>query len=174
MAAGKTAGAARMRWPEDRKSKCEGQPRWGFDSPALHEEENEMNNIKTVNIMEKYIHTQKADREFLMKAFGVTAKTVFNALHFDEQRGHTDLAKKIRKIAMDRGGIVMTVSPEVETLHDSDGYMRQYLPNGVLLEFSKMDDAGCDVFHNGELVRHYDRVMVSDILGIQNWAATLR
>lgn len=165
-----------MRWPEDRKSKakCEGQPRWGFDSPSLHEEENEMNNIKTVNIMEKYIHTQKADREFLMKAFGVTAKTVFNALHFDEQRGHTDLAKKIRKIAMDRGGIVMTVSPEVETLHDSDGYMRQYFPNGAEVEFSKKEDCGCDVLHKGKVVRHYDRVMLSDIAAIQEYASQLR
>lgn len=124
--------------------------------------------------MKRYIHIMKADREFIMSAFGVTGKTVQNALRFDEERGNTDLAKRIRKLAMDRGGIVMAVNPEVETLFDSDDYMRQYLPNGVLLEFSKMDDAGCDVFHKGELVRHYDKVVLSDIPGIQNWAATLR
>ncbi len=124
--------------------------------------------------MERYIHIKKEDREFIMAAFGVTGKTVQNALRFDEVRGNTDLAKRIRKLAMDRGGIVMAVNPEVETLFDSDDYMRQYLPNGVMLEFSKKDDAGCDVFFKGEMVRHYDKVMLSDILGIQFWASALK
>lgn len=122
----------------------------------------------------RFIHLQRKDREFIMSAFGVTGKTVQNALTFDEVRGNTDLAKRIRKLAMERGGIVMVESPEVETLHDSDGYMRQYMPNGVLLEFSKMKDAGCDVYQHGELVRHYDKVMISDIPGIQDWAAALK
>ena len=116
----------------------------------------------------------KADREFLIKAFGVTGKTVQNALRFDGERGNTDLAKRIRKAAMDRGGIVMVEIPEVETLHDSDGYMRQYFPNGVLVEFSKMADAGCDVLLGGEVVRHYDRVMLSDIPAIQKYAEGLK
>ena len=124
--------------------------------------------------MKRYIHIMKADREFIMSAFGVTGKTVQNALRFDEERGHTDLAKKIRKTAMDRGGIVMTVSPEVETLHDSDGYMRQYFPNGAEVEFSKKEDCGCDVLHKGKVVRHYDRVMLSDIAAIQEYASQLR
>jgi len=126
------------------------------------------------NIMEKYIHTQKADREFLMKAFGVTAKTVFNALHFDEQRGHTELAKKIRKIAMDRGGTVMTVSPAMETFHDSDGYIRQYLPNGVVIELAKNGTGTCDVLVEGEVARHYDGVTLGDIASIQAYAGGLR
>ena len=124
--------------------------------------------------MKRYIHIMKADREFIMSAFGVTGKTVQNALRFDEERGNTDLAKRIRKLAMDRGGIVMTVSPEVETLHDSDGYMRQYFPNGAELEFSKKEDCGCDVLHKGKVVRHYDRVMLSDIAAIQEYASGLR
>lgn len=124
--------------------------------------------------MRKFIHIKKADREFIMAAFGVTGKTVQNALRFDEARGNTDLAKRIRKLAMDRGGIVMVESPEVETLHDSDGYMRQYFPNGVLVEFSKMADAGCDVLRRGEVVRHYDRVMLSDIPAIQKYAEGLK
>lgn len=38
-----------------------------------------------------------------------------------------DLAKKIRSLALQRGGIVMVEAPEMDTLHDADGYMRQYL-----------------------------------------------
>ena len=35
-------------------------------------------------------------------------------------------------------------------------------------------DGGCDVFHKGMKVRHYENVLVRDIPEIQNWASTLR
>jgi hypothetical protein len=125
--------------------------------------------------MKRYIHIQKADREFILNLFKVTGRTVDNALRFDAERGNTDLARKIRKVAMEHGGIVMVVSPEAETLFDADGYMRQYLPNGVLLEFEKeAGNGGCNVYLKGDMVRRYDNVQVRDIPSIQNWAATLR
>lgn len=121
----------------------------------------------------RYIHIKKEDREFIMKAFKVTERTVFNAVSFDEKRGNTELAKRIRKLAMERGGVVMVKHPEMETLFDADRYMRQYLPNDVLLEFS-LEDGGCDVFHNGEKVRRYENVDVKSIQNIQNWAMSLK
>ena len=125
--------------------------------------------------MKRYIHIQKADREFILNLFKVTGRTVDNALRFDAERGNTDLARKIRKVAMEHGGIVMVVSPEAETLFDADGYMRQYLPYGVLLEFEKeAGNGGCNVYLKGDMVRRYDNVQVRDIPAIQNWAATLR
>lgn len=125
--------------------------------------------------MKRYIHIQKADREFILNLFKVTGRTVDNALRFDAERGNTDLARKIRKVAMEHGGIVMVVSPEAETLFDADGYMRQYLPNGVLLEFEKeAGNGGCNVYLKGDMVRRYDNVQVRDIPAIQNWAATLK
>ena len=125
--------------------------------------------------MKRYIHIQKADREFILNLFKVTGRTVDNALRFDAERGNTELARKIRKVAMEHGGIVMVVSPEAETLFDADGYMRQYLPNGVLLEFEKeAGNGGCNVYLRGDMVRRYDNVEVRDIPAIQNWAATLR
>lgn len=125
--------------------------------------------------MKRYIHIQKADREFILNLFKVTGRTIDNALRFDAERGNTDLARKIRKVAMEHGGIVMVVSPEAETLFDADGYMRQYLPNGVLLEFEKeAGNGGCNVYLKGDMVRRYDNVQVRDIPAIQNWAATLR
>lgn len=123
--------------------------------------------------MKKYIHITKEDREFIMKALGITERTVFNAIRFDSKRGDTELARKVRKLAMDRGGIVMVEIPEIECLFDADRYMRQYLPNNTLLEFS-FDDGGCDVFHKGEKVRRYENVVVSDIKNIQNWALALK
>ena len=122
--------------------------------------------------MKKYIHIQKVDREFIAKLFGITERTIFNAIHFKDMSEGNELAKKIRKVALERGGIVMVEAPEWEVLHDADGYIRYY--NGdVLLEFSKTEPV-CDVFKHGEKVRHYDNVMTSDIQGIQDWAATLR
>lgn len=123
--------------------------------------------------MKKYIHIQKEDREFIAKAFGISERSVFNAIRFDDRRGGTDLAKKVRKLAMDRGGIVMVEVPEMETLFDADGYIRQYLPNNTLLEFS-FEDGGCEVFHKGKKVRRYENVVVSDIKNIQSWALALR
>ena len=111
-------------------------------------------------MMKRYIHIQKKDREFIAKSFGITEQSVLNAIKFDAKRGHTDLAKKVRKLAMERGGIIMIEAPEWETLHDSDGYMRQYL--------------GDDVYKKGAKVRRFEHVMISDIQGIQDWAATLR
>lgn len=125
--------------------------------------------------MKKYIHIQKEDREFIAKAFGISERSVFNAIRFDDRRGCSDLAKKIRKLAMDRGGIMMNELPEIETLHDADDYMRQYLPNDVLIEFGKTEETkGCNVYHHGVLVRREDDPMVSEVKNIQNWALALR
>lgn len=122
--------------------------------------------------MKKYIHIQKADREFIAKAFDITERTIYNATHYTDMSEGTDLMKKVRTLALQRGGIVMVEAPELEVLHDADGYMRQYLGD-VLLEFSKTEPI-CDVYKQGEKVRRFDNVMTSDIQGIQDWAAGLR
>jgi len=96
--------------------------------------------------MKKYIHVTKEDRAFLVKVFGVTPKMVQCALHYDVRRGGSELAKKIRKCALERGGTVMAVSPEVETLHDADGYMRQYF--GVM-------DISCAIFEWFVRIGHF-------------------
>lgn len=122
--------------------------------------------------MKKYIHIQKSDREFIAKAFKVSKRTVYNAIHFEDMNEGNDLARKIRTMALKRGGIVMVAAPEWEVLYDADGYMRYY-KGDILLEFSKKEPV-CDVFKKGEKVRHYDHVMTSDIQGIQDWASGLR
>ncbi len=122
--------------------------------------------------MKKYIHIQKADRKFLAEVFKVTERTIFNATHFEDMNEGTDLMKKIRTLALQRGGITMIDAPEWEVLYDAGGYMRHYLGD-VLLEFDK-DNGCCDVYKRGEKVRHYDNVMLTEIQGIQDWAAGLR
>lgn len=121
----------------------------------------------------RYIHIMKEDREFIMKSLGVTERTVLNAIRFDEKRGHTDLAKRIRKLAMSRGGIVMVVNPEIETLFDADNYMRQYFPNGALIELDKKAGTG-DMLFKGERAGHYENVSLRDIEEIQAFASALK
>ena len=99
-------------------------------------------------MMKRYIHIQKKDREFIAKSFGITEQSVLNAIKFDAKRGHTDLAKKVRKLAMERGGIIMIEAPE--------------------------EEPWCDVYNKGAKVRRFENVMISDIQGIQDWAAALR
>lgn len=121
----------------------------------------------------RYIHIMKEDREFIMKSLGVTERTVLNAIRFDEKRGNSDTAKRIRKLAMSRGGIVMVVNPEIETLFDADNYMRQYFPNGALIELDKKAGTG-DVLFKGERAGHYENVSLRDIEEIQAFASALK
>lgn len=121
----------------------------------------------------RYIHIMKEDREFIMKSLGVTERTVLNAIRFDEKRGNSDTAKRIRKLAMSRGGIVMVVNPEIETLFDADNYMRQYFLNGALIELDKKAGTG-DVLFKGERAGHYENVSLRDIEEIQAFANALK
>lgn len=123
--------------------------------------------------MRQYIHVTKEVREKLIKIFGCTERMLFYALHFDEKRGHSELAKKIRVAAYENYGVLMNEVPAMETLHDSDDYMRQYLPNGVLLEFNKNNGNG-DVYLRGELVRHYENLLCTDIKDVQAYGMTLK
>ena len=123
--------------------------------------------------MKRFIHITKENREFLVKAFNVSRKTVQNAVTYAGERGQTDLAKRIRKLALERGGIPMVTATEVETLFDHDNHMRQYFPNGALLEINKENASG-DVFFKGENLRHYDKIELSGISAIQDWAQALR
>ncbi|OYP58478.1 hypothetical protein [Prevotella sp. P3-122] len=89
--------------------------------------------------MKKFIEISKNDREFIMQAFGCSERMVFKAIRYEDGSA-TDLAKRIRKLALERGGIEMAVVPLTETLFDADGYMRQYFANGAMMEL--------DIRHN--------------------------
>jgi len=121
--------------------------------------------------MKKQIAVTKSDREFLARLFKVTMRTVFNALSTKHE--DNDLHKRIRKAALNRGGVAMVTLPVVETFHDADGIMRQYMPNGAILEFSKKDGSG-HVYFNGKEISTYENVPVSMIHKIQEQAAALR
>lgn len=122
--------------------------------------------------MEKYIHVTKEVRLCLAKTFNVSDKTVRNALNFDKKRGETDCAKRIRKFALQKGGIVMVVAPEVEVLYDYDGVINQYFPNGAKLESGK-NTGDTELFYKGERVARWENIKLRDMDTIQQMVAGL-
>lgn len=122
--------------------------------------------------MKKYIHITKSDREFIAKAFGCTDRMVLKAIHF-ERGSTTQLCDKIRHLAMERGGIMMVVTPAMETLYDHDGYMHQYFPNGAMIEVGTTPEtAGIAVYDKkGVKVLQYPDVCCSELQLLQQRVA---
>ena len=67
----------------------------------------------------------------------------------------------------------MIEAPEGEIFHDSDNYMREYLPGGVMIELSKSDGSGV-VFKKGMQMKSYENILLTDIPQIQAYAAGLK
>lgn len=64
--------------------------------------------------MEKRIRVDKSLRAYIAKTFGVTERTVFSALGYDSQYGQSDMAKRIRKFAIQKGGKQTVTLTEAE------------------------------------------------------------
>ncbi|MCF0159477.1 MAG: hypothetical protein HUJ99_01680 [Bacteroidaceae bacterium] len=119
-----------------------------------------------------YIHISTEDRKKISRIFKCTERTVFNALNFTESSMNSNLCERIRKAAYENGGILMTVTPEIETLHDHDGHIHQHFPNGALLDINK-NDGSAVLYHNGREVNRYTDVKMKHITIIQNHAIAL-
>lgn len=132
-----------------------------------------MNNMRQQSA--RTIKVTSEAKESLAKTFKCSERMVYKALCFECD---TDLARRIRYVARKemRGGIEAT-APEAEIFYDTiengERIMRQYFNNGAVLSVSFKTGHGVVMF-KGEPKSHYDKVMVSDIPEIQNWAATLR
>lgn len=121
--------------------------------------------------MKKNIAVSKETREKIAKTFNVTMRTVWNALNLDYPE--TYIVKRIRKVAMENGGVVMTSIPAGEAIHFYDGTMRMEFDNGAILEFYRNDGSG-HVFLKGDEVKVYQDVLVSMMFNIKEEVAALR
>lgn len=117
--------------------------------------------------MKKRIDTTREMRQRAMKVFHVTEQTVFNAICFDSKRGNTDKAKRIRSYILQNGGIVMVELPEVETIHDAEGYMRQYFPNGAMIEVNKITGDLTSYYKGAEMIKK-ENVSVRQLAEVQD------
>ena len=120
--------------------------------------------------MKKRIDTTKEMRQKAMKVFHVTEQTVFNAIGFDSKRGDTDKAKRIRSYILQNGGIVMVELPEVETIHDAEGMMRQYFPNGGIIEVDKKT-GNLTAYYKGSKMMRSINISIRDLVTAQDIVA---
>ena len=113
------------------------------------------------------ITVTRSQREFLAKAFGVTKEMVSYALNFHPVKGQSDLAKKIRCLAVQRGGFELVTAPASEVVHDADGVMRKYFENGWMWEADKRTGLLVVLDEKGNLKKSIENAKVADIDAVQ-------
>lgn len=121
--------------------------------------------------MKKNIAVSKEVREEIAKTFGVTMRTVWNALNLDYPA--TDIIKRIRKTAKENGGVYMVSIPAGEAIYFADGTMRMDFENGAICEFYRQDGTGHIIFKSKE-VAAYENVDLPMIFEIKERAEALR
>ena len=96
--------------------------------------------------MKKSIIIGKEDREFIMRAFGCSRQAVWNALNYNRD---SHLSKRIRVLALKRGGVVTGGYSPVCRATIEDGVMTQDFGGGVVL-IVRIGSADVDVVVDGE------------------------
>ena len=82
----------------------------------------------------KQLEVTRQVRKEIKAAFKCSNMALWRALSFQND---TDMSRRIRQLAREKGGILLCLSPAVETLHDHEGCMRQYFGNGAMLGADK-------------------------------------
>lgn len=119
--------------------------------------------------MRKHISVTKKVRQELMKEIEVSDRTVRNALNYDPQYGGTATARRIRKVAREKGGVTYYVVEAPEVWFDSEGSMHQVFANGAEIVIDKGTGDG-QVIYCGEVKAEYPSVMMAEIADMQEYA----
>lgn len=117
--------------------------------------------------MKRVISVTKSQREFLLKAFGVSEQMVSYALNYRSPQCESDLAKRIRSLALQRGGFVMVCAPESEVVHDAENMMRQHFANGWMWEGNKRTGLLEVKNPDGDVVERIEDATLRDIEAVQ-------
>lgn len=118
---------------------------------------------------EKRIDVNKQTRELLVKMFNTTSVSVWRALSY---RDNSPKSRRIRMAAYQNRGVLLVLTPAMETIHDADNYMRQYFPADVMIEGNK-NTGRVELLKNGEVVKSWDSVKLSEFPTIQQEAVKL-
>lgn len=140
---------------------------WKICTKIINKNENKM----TGTAKKREIVVGKENREFLKRLFGCTERTLYNSL--DLQMPSTEMRKRIRKAALERGGEIMVTLREMDTFYLADGTMVNALPNGAVLRFYR-DDSHGEIWFKGNLVERRENVNVQEIFEMQVKAASMR
>lgn len=122
-----------------------------------------MNNIR------KQIEVTKKTRQEIKAAFGCSDMAVWRALNYVLD---TDLSRRIRKFALMKGGNIMFLTPAAETIHDADGFMRQYFNNGTMIEADKNTGTVELIDGSGRVVEHIEHCSIPELYEVQKIART--
>ena len=124
--------------------------------------------------MKKYIKISGKEKEWIGTALNVSPSMVDFALRFDAKRGNSDLAKRIRKLALHRGGVLMNELPAFETIHNTTtGEMVQPFENGAKLVMV-WATGSLKIFNKkGELCRDIYINTIEELTNAQCFAAAL-
>lgn len=124
--------------------------------------------------MRKYISVTKDTMEKLQKTFKVGGKpvcerTIKNALTY---RNNSELAKKIRHMALQNFGVTYVVAKEMECFFTADKDMVMLFPNGAEFRASMITGEGVLYFKN-RAVERWPEFKVTMIENIKAQAAAL-
>lgn len=117
--------------------------------------------------MKKVISVTREQRDFLIKAFGVTKTMVSYALNYHPQWGNSELAKKIRSLARQRGGFELVTAPASEVVYDYDGVFKQFFENGWMWEGNKNTGVLELKDEKGDVVERIEHAEFTDIYAVQ-------
>lgn len=116
------------------------------------------------------IEVSQEVREKIKKLFDVSDAMVSYALNYNEQKGQSDLSKKIRKMAIENGGRRMAYLPAFETAFCHDGIMTQEFDNGATLEADMHSGRVVVKDPNGAVRNVSVNVSIPELYVLQNMA----
>lgn len=117
--------------------------------------------------MKKVISVTREQRDFLSRTFKVTKVMVSYALNFHPVKGQSDLAKKIRRLALQRGGYMLVTAPASEVVFDYDGVFKQFFENGWMWECDKNTGVLELKDEKGDVVERIENAYITDINSVQ-------
>ena len=117
--------------------------------------------------MKKVITVTREQRDFLCRAFKVTKVMVSYALNFHPVKGQSELAKKIRRLAVERGGYMLVTAPASEVVFDYDGVFKQFFENGWMWEGNLHTGLLEIKDEKGDVVERIENATLTDIETMQ-------
>lgn len=118
----------------------------------------------------KQIEVTKEVRNEIKAAFKCSNMAIWRALSFTLD---TPLSLRIRKFAKQKGGVLLLLTPAVETIHDKDGYMRQYFENGAMIEADKSTGRVQVMNKDGKVCRDVEHCSIEQLYVEQAFAERL-
>lgn len=123
-----------------------------------------------MEVTRKQIEVTKEVRREIKAAFKCSNMAIWRALSFTLD---TPLSLRIRKFAKQKGGVLLLLTPAVETIHDKDGYMRQYFENGAMIEADKSTGRVQVMDKNGKVCRDVEHCSIEQLYVEQAFAERL-